>query len=1470
MSRAVDVILQLTLTVLATTLLLAASGRVAAAKDNCLIPNGADKDLLVDGPCDVPAGQKIAFRNVNIIANGVLNFLDGGDTHFWAQAILVENGGTLKAGTAAVPITSGRVTIHLYGPPQGKGGIGVKCKSAKSPETCGAPNVIFYSNAEKDPKDTTGLTPLVDPNTHQIVLKKARRTSPNDDVNTASLKVKNLDRNFPVVEAAIRNSYPGVKDDYFYPYHPLPFDDGDHNAYFGYKALGVGYGGTLQLFGAKGGCFAALGDTRCDAADFTGRSWVRLSANVVPTATSLTVEVPAGLSGGLNWKKNDFIVLTSTDYLPGHSELLQVGADVTGNTITLSTPVQYHHNGTRFPLDNATNPGIASLGLSFTSAETRAAVGLLSRNIRIVSEGDTVSADFVKTTFPAETSPECTETDTAKSKCYFGGHTVFRQGFQTVQIQGVEFFQMGQGGRLGHYPIHFHHARKTHRTPAAESDDEPVVDSSDPDAVADAPDPLDTFVMDSSIWDSMTRWIVLHGTQDVTLARNVGFKSIGHGFYLEDATETNNKLLANLGVFARAAVANKQNPRLVPGILAAPDRRFSDEDAFPYKSDVNHPTVFWITNGWNDFQHNAAVGAGACGTCYWFVSAVNSTSSRLDPQGRGARWESYASMQTINPDRAGTTPLKTFIGNFCSAAMTSFQTVTATAACHGVATSPFGPAPVMSPIVNTLAPNSPDKSYYPDVHETGGRFATRCVGVAKEPDPKKPNDPLPDVSDCSTAQLQPICASGANLKDCVITELNRYTTSFNWAPFNFAAIWLRPQWYLLTDSVITDVQQAGLTMVTGGGYSSSDVITGHWALVRKSAFIGHTQPETDQEVPDSKPKRTIKMPANPFASNGGPFNSISKLFCDQGTDTNRPGDYCGSVDQGITFQLDTFGMYQRLFSVYDGPAYQDSNAYLNITSRVIDDCTPQGRTLTGGGLCDPVDKSRSRQSAWWAGYVGGLPRAIPSENDPSKDYCYMPNAAIGWKQPNGFYYPPAFHSTKLFFQNVETRHFVVTPLFEEGKLEPKIPEIARDYCHWGTGLFNGFTSIDRQTVLNDDDGTLTGYKGVGGRTIAVNLDDFFSAPVEAIQCASDNTSKTSPYDYFTTVVYPRCATRAGGQDPTCAIDPGVNPDKTAKPNPHAGDWDAACANERCYGIPLYRLDLAKSDKGSPKVIRMAGQATGQRSTLTVNHGTYYLDTQVSKATQLTDVVSKAACPVPTPGDKPCNINVFRTGQVYYVFLIYAKADTTVTYRFYVGPGATDAPATELDVNLVQADIGPNPVVFKDAKKLDGSRVAWVDKAKGIVEVVLSAADLPDFAGKVNGAREEHCQPTSYCTWDKDAKTCKGLAPGTDDVCKWAGFDPHCPQGGCVGFRFTMPQQFATSVAGVKPADLVSLNLTKDYLCSDTNFNNPFSPFVNAGCPAEKPPVDDRLELNFANVTPATCQDHGRFIVNGAPLCTCGP
>jgi hypothetical protein len=51
----------------------------------------------------------------------------------------------------------------------------------------------------------------------------------------------------------------------------------------------------------------------------------------------------------------------------------------------------------------------------------------------------------------------------------------------------------------------------------------------------------------------------------------------------------------------------------VPGILAAPDLQKTpgDFDNPPFRSDYDHPTIFWIMNAWNTFTDNMAVGAGA-------------------------------------------------------------------------------------------------------------------------------------------------------------------------------------------------------------------------------------------------------------------------------------------------------------------------------------------------------------------------------------------------------------------------------------------------------------------------------------------------------------------------------------------------------------------------------------------------------------------------------------------------------------------------------------------------------------------------------------------------------------------------------------------------------------------------------------------------------------------------------------------
>jgi G8 domain-containing protein len=1163
-----------------------AEARPSRACPGGVLPPGQTngRDLVVRTHCTVGPGT-YNVGNVNILAGGTLVFTDppsSGATDFWAKSILVENGGALIAGSPTAPIGAqgGVVTIHLYGKDQGApGGQGIACLTDPR---CGVPADTWSSNGGS------------------------------------------------------KVTLPGGVTDYFYQYDPLPYDDGGSSpGFFGYKVLAVSYGGTLQLFGKKGATYSNPEPASSDS----GTSWGRLNGTIQKGATTLQVDRQ------VDWQPGDQIVVTTTDYLPGHSEVLQiqtVSSDARTIGFTSLAPtcsdagggVCWTHNGQAYDLSIVP----PRLGLGITSAETRAAVALLTRSIRIVSGGDKF-----RDAFPAESSGY-----------FFGGHTLVRQGVATYQVQGVEFYQLGQGGRIAHYPVHMHMARLT---------------------------PPHTFVKDSSVHDSMTRWYVLHATHGVTLARNVGYQSIGHGYYIEDGTEINNRLLSNIGIFARAAVDNVQNPRQVPGILAQAN---SGGEMFANQSDYDHPSVFWIMNGWNDFEYNMAAGAGTCGACYWLVPGANSGPSAQ------MQWESYASLQSSFPDRAALTPLKRFVGNYCSTAMNSFITVGNTAPCLGVV---GGGDPVVNPVANPLAPAG--GPYYPQVLSGGGRFATQCDGV-----------------DCSQV---PPCSAGIE-DNCVITLIDRYTSSFHWAQTGFAAMWLRPQWYLLTNSVLSDVQNGGLTMVTGGGYTSADVIPGHWALVRKTAFIGNTQT------------------GNPYASNGSPINPQG-LACDAPFN----GGHCLVAAEGVSFPMDNFALNQRLLNIYDGPVYQDSNAFLDVQPVHVADCTPTG--------CVGASK-------WLAGNIIGLPQDAQGQ-------CYLPNAAIAWKQPNGFYYPPAFHSTNLFFDNVGIRHFVIEPLFVEGTYTTDGTAVAKRYCNQNNAMFTGFTDIDRQTELSDDDGSLTGYVN----TISVNLDPFFNAPVEATECASDaptvttGTAKTSPYDYVTSVVYPACYTSG-----TCT------------------NWSVDCTSPSCYGVPLVRQLFTASEGASARpTIRMAGQAVSQRSTLTANHGVYYIDTTLSQTTQQNAGFS--------------NLNVFQPDGEYYVFLLFAKPTTTQTYQLYVGTGYDP---TKLDnvVWATQANVKAVPVQFTPP-----GQVAWpstwtrsYNASTGVVTVTMDMS-FSGFAPLYEAGRQGRCRPASFCTWDTTASACVGTAaakadvPDADAVCAWATKDVDCPQGGCFGFGVAMSDSF---------------------------------------------------------------------------------
>ena len=749
---------------IAINLLLIASFPASAQQDDPC-PHGAlaqhDKtnppDLVISEVCHVKAGGQFFYGNVNIIQGGHLVFDDPPDatpSDFWARSILVENGGTLWTGaeksfSPPYGAHGGILTIHLYGPDQSNGdpsanpGMGVLCKTPETAATgpCGIPMKDYWLDNGKNVRVLPGQATVLGGPLKDYFYRYGPL---HGDEKCSDGKTWGPDKKARCDERADPNTPSSVKV-----------------GYFGYKVLAVSYGGRMFLNGQVGHCVESNRAARCVT------DWGRLAKSIakgdgVDEGKEFVVET--NILNGPNLSKGDEIVVTSTDYLPGHSETFEVESVTRqywtpqqpgSERVRVKLPAQFPHNGERYSLVNRLEAAQGRLysidrALVNQGAETRAAVGILNRSVRIVSGGDNPGEDFPNS--PSKDGTKCKlnsdgRTD-GKGPCYsFGGHMVIRQGIATAYVTGVEFKQMGQGGRLAHYPIHFHMARKV---------------------------PYETTIASNSINKSMTRWIVLHSTLGVRVAQNIGYKSIGHGFYLEDATETGNIFDENLGVFARAAIDNDQNPRKVAGILSdnQDPKSFAPPNVanqgFPYRSDSEYPSVFWITNGWNQFTGNMAAGAGTCGACYWLVPAANSAMSDVPDDAdhmQDMRWDGYAGLQK-DRDFAGTTPLKSFEGNFCTSAMMAFQTTPDAPECNGTAAANVvKPQYIVLRDIKGLAPpparrevkpegkppyTEPDPMadmYYP--HVVGARKPTLC---------KKLGGQDPDAYDCSDAK---ICSAGS-------------------------------------------------------------------------------------------------------------------------------------------------------------------------------------------------------------------------------------------------------------------------------------------------------------------------------------------------------------------------------------------------------------------------------------------------------------------------------------------------------------------------------------------------------------------------------------------------------------------------------------------------------------------------------------------------------------------------------------
>jgi len=157
------------------------------------------------------------------------------------------------------------------------------------------------------------------------------------------------------------------------------------------------------------------------------------------------------------------------------------------------------------------------------------------------------------------------------------GHTMYHRG-SSGSIRFAEFRHLGKKNVLGRYAMHFHLAKDTMRGSAVEG---------------------------NSIWDSHNRWVTVHGTDYLIVRDNVGYQSVGHGFFLEDGTEVYNVFDRNL------AVGAERGKRLPKQVLSF---------------DANDGAGFWWANSLNTFTRNIAA---ECDQYGFRFEATPSSSKKL-------------------------------------------------------------------------------------------------------------------------------------------------------------------------------------------------------------------------------------------------------------------------------------------------------------------------------------------------------------------------------------------------------------------------------------------------------------------------------------------------------------------------------------------------------------------------------------------------------------------------------------------------------------------------------------------------------------------------------------------------------------------------------------------------------------------------------------------------------------------------
>jgi G8 domain len=311
---------------------------------------------------------------------------------------------------------------------------------------------------------------------------------------------------------------------------------------------------------AMGGGRLELHGQRRDAV-----SWTKLAKTLEPGAVEMNLLEP------VRWQSGDAVVLAPTGYDNGqHERVVVQSVSADGKLVSFSSAAKYQHWGQLQTYADQT-------------VDERGEVALLSRNIVIRSAPETI--EHYSTTGHQATSNSDFEQN-ADPKKRFGGHVMVMDG--QAHVEGVEFRDLGQETHLGRYAFHWH------LTGEAKGQ----------------------YIKNSSITDSFTRGIVVHGTNNALVESNVVYNSVSHNIIFSEAgSETGNQFLKNF------ALGTYQFP-LKHRIIVHTQAGESTFDQLRVQDEFR-PSNYWGLNHNNNLIGNVAAGGEGQGFFFAGINVVN-------------------------------------------------------------------------------------------------------------------------------------------------------------------------------------------------------------------------------------------------------------------------------------------------------------------------------------------------------------------------------------------------------------------------------------------------------------------------------------------------------------------------------------------------------------------------------------------------------------------------------------------------------------------------------------------------------------------------------------------------------------------------------------------------------------------------------------------------------------------------------